>query len=366
MLITISTGGLEAMRPDLEIPEQYGIFHTVGDTAGPGGWSRALRSIPVFARYADEIKALSPNAYVLNYTNPMGALTKVLSDRLRQGRVIGLCHGLFEFHIVMRQIFSLESEKDVEVRFGGLNHFFWMLDFAIGGREGYALLRKKMGRRPLYELMDAIPREIGGWTPGNRLASELFDNYGYLPYTADRHICEFFSCYTTNKELMERFGLERTTIADRESYYARLRNQLSRFTSGEETLSNTPSREAAADIIAAVTLDRGFTDVVNMVNVGQIANLPQRAVVETMGYVDAGGASALAVGALPEPIRALCEPHARVQIRTVEAALSGDLDGALMALAADPCCAHMTVSDIKKMGRELMDANRQLLPQFSE
>jgi alpha-galactosidase len=221
VLITISTGGLEAMRPDLEIPEQYGIFHTVGDTAGPGGWSRALRNIPVFARYADETKVLAPDAYVLNYTNPMGTLTKVLSDRLKPGRVIGLCHGLFEFHIVMRQIFGLESEKDVEVRFGGLNHFFWILDFTIGGREGYALLRKKMGRRPLYELMDAIPREIGGWTPGNRLASELFDNYGYLPYTADRHICEFFTCYTTNKELMERFGLDRTTIADRESYYAR-------------------------------------------------------------------------------------------------------------------------------------------------
>jgi 6-phospho-beta-glucosidase len=133
---------------------------------------------------------------------------------------------------------------------------------------------------------------------------------------------------------------------------------------GRRKLDVTPSRETAADIMAAIAFDHGFTDVVNMVNFGQIANLPLGAVVETMGYVDAGGARPLTVGPVPEQIRALCAPHAEVQLRTVNAGLSGNLDEALMGLLADPVCACLPASDVKRMGIELLESNRDLLPQF--
>ena len=364
VLIAISTGGLAAMRHDLVIPERYGIYHTVGDTAGPGGWSRALRNIPVFASYAEQIKELAPNAVVLNYTNPLAALTKVLSDKLGAGRVVGLCHGLFECYSVLQELFGLKGEREIKLHFGGLNHFFWILDFTVRGEDGYALLRRKMRGRPLYEVLEAIRPEAGGWARGNRVATELFENYGYLPYTADRHICEFFSCYMANPEVIERFKVERTSVDQRASWYARLEQQLKKQIRERKGLSKNPSRETAADIIAAVVFDRGFTDVVNTVNVGQIANLPQGATVETMGYVDAAGVKSFTLGPLPEPLRALCAPHAEAQVKTVEAGLSGDVDLALMALVADPACSHMTVADIKKMGMELLRANKHHLPQF--
>lgn len=364
VLITISTGGLEAMRHDLEIPERYGIYHTVGDTVGPGGWARALRSIPVFQAYAQQIKELAPNAYVLNYTNPMGALTKVLSDKLGHSRVVGLCHGMFETYEMLKDVLGVADERELKLNFGGLNHFFWVLDVTVGGRDGYELLRRKLRGRTLVELFDRMTADQHGWSSRGRLASELFEQYGYLSYTADRHICEFFGCYITSKAMMERFNLVRTSVGERAASYSRAANWIEELTAGRGRMETKPSRETAADIMAAITFDRGFADVVNMANVGQIPNLPHGAVVETMGYVDAGGARPLTVGPLPEQLRALCAPHAEVQLRTVKAGLSGDLEGALMALVADPVCATLTASDVKKMGRELLEANKQYLPQF--
>ncbi len=359
VLIAVSTGGLAAMQHDLEIPERYGIFHTVGDTSGPGGWARTLRNIPVFLSFARQIRELAPNAFVLNYTNPMGALTKVLADELGQHRVIGLCHGLFEVYEVLQKLFRLEREDQIKARFGGLNHFFWLLDFSINGTDGYTLLKKKLRGRPLVRAIHEVLGPTGCW-----LASELYEHYGHLCYLADRHTSEFFSCYLTDPKMMERFHLVRTSIEDRRKNYARDAESVRLWTEGKKTLSKTPSRETAADIMAAIIFDQGFTDVMNMVNIGQITNLPLGAVVETMGYVDQGGAKPLTLGPLPEPLRVLCAPHAEGQLRTVAAGLSGDLEAALLALAADPLCAQLTISDVKRMGRELLEANRQYLPQF--
>lgn len=364
VLIAISTGGLATMRHDLEIPEKYGLFHTVGDTVGPGGWSRALRNIPVFADYAGQIATFAPNAYVLNYTNPMGALTKVLADALGPNRVIGLCHGMFESYALLQAIFGVENESDLKLTFGGLNHFFWVLDFTVRGEAGYPLLRKKLRGRPLTHLIDRLATDAHGWESRSRLASDLFAQYGYLPYIGDRHINEFFASYPASKELMKRYNLVRTFIVDRERSYAHAAQWIKDVTNGKTKLGTTPSRETAADIMAAITFDQGFTDVVNMSNLGQIPNLPPGCVVETMGYVDRGGAKPITVGPLPEPVRALCAPHAEVQLRTVAAALSGDREEALLALLADPACASLAAADVKQMGRELLEANKDYLPQF--
>lgn len=367
VIITISTGRLPAMKHDLEIPDKYGIYHTVGDTSGPGGWARALRNIPVFKAYAEQIRRQAPAAHVFNYTNPMGALTKVLSDELPQGRVVGLCHGLFECYRVLQAIFELESEEQIQVRFGGVNHFFWILDMKVGGQDGYALLRDKLQGRNFANLVKEIHRDDMGFGSDKWLAGELFDNYGYLPYVGDRHTCEFFGCYITDKAMMERFKLVRTSIAQREEGYRKAGERIRKWTHGEEaddTLDRQPSRETAADIIKAITFNEGFADVVNTVNTGQIPNLPLGGVVETMGYIDGRGFTPFTAGPLPDTLKPLLYPHVEVQIRTVAAGLSGDLDEALLALAADPACAHMTVSDVKKMGMELLEANCQYLPQF--
>lgn len=366
VIITISTGRLKTMAHDLAIPENYGIYHTVGDTCGPGGWSRAMRNVPVFAEYAALIKELAPNAYVLNYTNPMGVLTKVLADEIGGNRVVGLCHGFFENINVLKTIFKLESSAEIEARFGGMNHFFFITDLRIQGRDGYAMLRDKLRGRDFGELVQESQADAMGFRSDKWLTGELFANYGYLPYVGDRHTCEFFGCYITDKAIMERFKLKRTSITDRQGGYDKQEEFMAKLVGKEECLKGgqTPSRETAADMIKAIVSNEGFTDVVNLANTGQIPNLPLACIVETMGYVSSAGFEPLSLGPLPESIRAVMAPHADVQVRTAAAALAGDLDAALMALVADPVCAKLTATDIKKMGMELLRANRDYLPQF--
>ncbi|MDP2990274.1 MAG: hypothetical protein Q8O57_06890, partial [Kiritimatiellota bacterium] len=240
VVIAISTGRLETMRHDLAIPEKYGVYHTVGDTAGPGGWSRALRNIPVFQAYARQIKQQAPQAFVLNYTNPMGALTKVLSDELGRERVAGLCHGLFENYHILKLIFGLKSEQDIQVRFGGLNHFFWILDFKIEGRDGYALLRKKLRGRNLATLVNRAFLDAMGFGSNKLLAGELFEQFGYLPYFGDRHTSEFFCDTMTDKTIMKRFKLVRTSVAERSAGYRKAAEQIKTWTA-KKSLPATPS-----------------------------------------------------------------------------------------------------------------------------
>jgi alpha-galactosidase/6-phospho-beta-glucosidase family protein len=367
VIIAISTGRLPAMKHDLEIPEQYGIYHTVGDTCGPGGWARALRNVPVFADYAKKIKRLAPKAYVLNYTNPMGALTKVLAEELGHHKVVGLCHSLFESYGVLMAIFDLASENQIKTRCGGLNHFFWMLDLTINGQDGYKLLEEKLQGRNFATLLDDMHRDSLGFGSYHWLAGELYAKYGYLPYVGDRHTCEFFDCYITDQAEMARLKLVRTSVSDREQMYAEAAERISQWTRGEEAdfpLDKKPSRETAADIIKAIVFNQDFEDVVNMVNTGQISNLPAGAVVETMGHINRSGATALKLGAIPENLVPLIAPHAEVQLQTVEAGLSGDLDKAFAALEVDPLCARLSCDEVRKMGLELLTANRQYLPQF--
>jgi len=363
IIITISTGGLDAMQHDLTIPEQYRIYQTVGDTVGPGGWARALRNIPVFAAYADKIRQLAPQAVILNYTNPMSVLTRVLALKTNQP-VVGLCHGLFESYAVLQSIFGLESERDIKANVAGINHFFWLLELRIRGEDGYRLLRNRMQDKSFDTLIKQVYTDGAGFNSNKLVASELFEQYGYLPYVGDRHICEFFSHYLTNLETLERYRLVRTSIADRRRGVSYGREWVQRVIDGSENMEKRRSRESAADIIAAMSLGQEFVDVVNLLNHGQIANLSTAAVVETLGVVNNLGFTALTAGPLPQPLLNLVLPHVINQEMIVQAGLTGDRELALTALANDPLCRHLTYPEIKGMGLLLMQAHRAYLPQF--
>lgn len=360
VVITISTGGFKAMRHDLEIPEEYGIYHTVGDSCGPGGWARTLRNVPVLAAMARKIERLSPNAVVLNYTNPMASLTGAITE-VSSLRAVGLCHGLFSAYRLLEKIFGVE-EKDISVRFGGVNHFFWILDFKVKGKEGYPLLKKKLKGRALDDLLTADKDSAGFAHSSHKLCDELLREYGCLTYAADRHTAESFTAYLTNPELMKEFKLVRTSIADREKILADARKRTLDLAAGAEPFPK--SRETAIDMIRSFVTNEPFADVVNLPNVGQIDNLPRGAVVETPGLVNSRGFSPVAVGSMPENLRALLEPHCIFQKMTLQAALTGDKELALQALSIDPLCARLAPSKVREMGVKLMSATREWLPQF--
>lgn len=365
VIICISTGGLEAMRHDIAIPEKYGIYATVGDTVGPGGWSRNMRNVPVFNALAKKIEKLSNRAVVLNYTNPMACLTKAFYAQTKL-RAVGLCHGLFENYQLLQDIFGLESESQLTVRFGGVNHFFWMLDFQVNGRDGYALLREKLGPdKRIVDLIDEAHRDEAGFQSNKYWTGELFETFGLLPYFGDRHTCEFFPhLITGSKERLRQYRINRTTVDERVRMQARLKENALNMISGKSRIDYRKSRETAADIVEAVALGKEFVDVVNLPNTGQIPSLPLGGIVETLGIVNSLGFTPLQAGPLPEPINRLVRPHLENSEMIYQAATEGDLELGLQALYNDPVCSHLDYKQIRRMAEELITANRPLLPQF--
>ncbi|MFH1085198.1 MAG: hypothetical protein V1772_05505, partial [Chloroflexota bacterium] len=246
-LITISTGGLPAMAHDLAIPERYGIYQTVGDTVGPGGWARALRNVPVFVHLGQAIARRAPRAVVLNYTNPLACLTGALCQTTSL-RNVGLCHGVFSDYAVLERLFGV-AERDLAVRFGGVNHFFWVLDFSVRGQPGYPLLRERLAHESLDEALALGDTDAGGFHSHHALCDALFRAYGHLTYVGDRHTSEFLPGYLTPRpEALARFRLERTSIAQREANRQSARQATLELAAGQRE-PYPRSRETAVDIM---------------------------------------------------------------------------------------------------------------------
>jgi alpha-galactosidase/6-phospho-beta-glucosidase family protein len=361
VFITISTGGLDMMQHDLEIPERYGIYQAVGDTSGPGGWSRLLRNVPVFTKMARKIEKLSPNAVVMNYTNPMSGLTGAIAA-VTKLRSVGLCHGVMGTINYLSRMMGVE-EKDLSVRYGGVNHFFWIVDFKVNGKDGYPMLRKKLGKSTLLKF-DMVSKDPAGFSENNhRIFAEVFEHYGYLTYVVDSHSSEFFTSYLTDPKIIKDFKIKRKTVEGRRNGLVNARQFALDMASGKVKMLPR-SREKVVDIMKAMATNTPFIDVVNLPNIGQIDNLPRGAVVETLGLVDSAGFAPIAIGPLPEILRGLTEVHCHVQKMTLEAALTGDRKLAVEALCLDPLCAKLAPSQIRKMGMELMKATGKYLPQF--
>jgi len=364
VIITVSTGGFDAMQHDVHLPEKYGIYQTVGDSVGPGGWARSLRNIPVFMHLAKQFKRYCPRAAILNYTNPMGTLSRTLARGLDQP-VVGLCHGLYEVYRTLTEIFRLKGESEIKVNMAGLNHFFWVLDLRLRGKDGYAMLRRRMRGRTLAEVLRESGDTSSVFYSHKLIASELFEQYGVLPYGGDRHTAEFFSHYLApDDSRLETYKIVRTPVKWRRANARKKRRRVLALTSGKQPLDKHRSREAAADIIRAMTFGEDFVDVMNVPNRGQVSNLSQGTVVETLGVINPLGFTPLTAGPLPENILPLVLPHARNQELIVQAAMEGDRAKALDALANEPLCSHLTLPSVRKLGGELMHRTRRWLPQF--
>jgi galacturan 1,4-alpha-galacturonidase len=364
VIITITTGGLPAMARDLDIPEQFGIFHTVGDTAGPGGWARLIRNFDAFVALASDINRYAPGAMILNYTNPMCTLTDVLA-RICAGPVIGLCHGLFENLHYLQRWYGQAGEQDVAINYAGLNHFFWVTRARAGSTDAMADLAHRLESETFTDLMQ---RSFAGEHAANLkldVATELFRTTGVLPYLADRHISEFFPCYITSRESVAQYRLVRTTIAERVAGAQQARAQVAEMVQGEigpEYLERT--REAAADIIEAHSQGRVFIDVGNVPNVGQVNYLPRGLVVETAVRVDRNGFTPLAFGDLPRVVKGFIDPYAELYPMVVDACFNRDKRLALQALRLDPVCARLTGAQISDLGERLLAAHKPYISAF--
>ena len=362
--LTISTGGLEAMRADLEIPEKYGIYHTVGDTVGPGGMARALRNVPVLVDLGRKMERYCPSAWLLNLSNPLSTLTRAVS-RETSIRTAGLCQGVVEHVDFLVELLGEKPGKNVQFVTAGIDHCPWLLALSVNGRDGLKLLEEK-GLRSSALKEDSVKSNTDahmGVLAGARAGFAIWNEVGYLPGIGDRHMVENFGCFIIDKQQMEKYGIVRTSIADRQKGLELHRGRVRNFIAKPEELHIPDTHAPVIQMVDALEGRADLLTTLNIENAGQIPELPARSNVETLCRVDKLGIHPLAINRpLPRAIEAIVRPHILRQEGAIDAALDGDFELAAGLLASDPCVR--TITDARAMLTEMIEANARWLPQF--
>ncbi|MBI2940187.1 MAG: hypothetical protein HYY04_07070 [Chloroflexi bacterium] len=349
VITTISVGGLEARRIDVEIPLRYHVYQTSADTVGPGGLSRALRTVPPIVRIARQMEEACPDAWLFNYTNPMSMCCLGISQHTRT-KVVGLCPGYLGTERFIARVLDVPRES-VRTQMAGLNHAAWITALRVDSRDGYPAFRERLTR--LDPGIEPISRE-------------LFDRFGLYPEPVDKHLGEFFPAYlTAATDGGKRYGQQawpaERILAQRQTDLARVR----RVADGREPTAALASheREQVVDIISAIVTDTASSFVVNVPNQGHVPNLPRGAIIEIPALVSGFGVQGLAMGPLPAPLAAHLSAIAAEYELGTAAALAGDRALALRALMADPLIR--STADARSMLDDLLSAHAPYLPQFA-
>ena len=360
VVVTITTGGLKAMKHDLEIPEKYGIYQTVGDTVGPSGLVRSLRNIPVFLDLGRAMETHCPAAWMLNCSNPLAALTCVVL-RETSIRALGVCHGVPGSANKYANFFDLERAACSYVN-TGIDHCSWFTKFEVAGRSVLECLQEKglddwIGLPP----KEAAEDETFGKLYSFRMGLMLGRNLGAIPAIGDRHMVEFVPGFLDSPKTIKKYGIVRTSVEEREKNVVGAHSRLEKILNNDDEVKLQRGGDEVDEWITALYGGPPKEDNLSAPNIGQVSQLPEGAVVETRGVLDGAGFHPL-VSPMPESIQAIVRPHTVREEIIIEAALEGSFEKALAAMTTDPLVGNGNLA--KPLLEDLIAANREWLPQF--
>lgn len=377
VITTFRHGGLDALKQDIYIPLDYGVDQCVGDTLCPGGLMYAQRMIPVLLDICAEIREVSnKDSLLLNYSNPMAMNTWAC---LKYGKVqtVGLCHGVQHSHKQItdciehwaRQnglIGETESipRDDVTVIASGINHQTWFIKAEWRGIDFIPRLLELFEAHPVYSKTE-------------KLRIDVLRRFGHYSTESNGHLSEYLPWYRKNAKLMDELrnpdswlygdiagGYYQSAVATRNKFDTEYCDLLEEPV--PDLAKHQRSEEHGSFIIEALETNRSYRGHFNVLNHGQIPNLPRGCVIEIPGYVDASGINSPYVGALPLACAATCSATIHVQEMGVEAAVSGDSRLLKQAMLHDPLTtAACTPEQVWKMTDELLRIEQEWLPQYS-
>ena len=375
VVISILPGTFDEMAVDVHMPERLGIYQSVGDTAGPGGMIRALRTIPMFVEIAEAVKEYAPKAWVINYTNPMSLCVKTLYHVFPEIRAFGCCHEVFGTQKVLKGILedtagiSGIDRKDIHVNVLGINHFTWFDYASYQGMDLFPVYRDYIQNHfeEGYEERDTNWANAS-FACAHRVKFDLFNRYGLIAAAGDRHLAEFMpgNEYLNDPETVASWKFGLTTVDWRK---ADLQNRLAkshRLLAGEEEVELKPTGEEGILLIKALC---GLGRVVSNVNVPntalQIPNLPAEAVVETNALFERDAIRPVMAGSLPEEVRQLILPHVRNHERILKAALTCDRELVVQAFLDDPLVKGKGCSerDVRLLIDDMIEGTKRYLPE---
>lgn len=380
VLIGLSVGGFDSMRHDIEIPARYGLRQPVGDSVGPGGIFRALRSVPVVTEIARTVEEVCPDALLVNLSNPLTALCRAASGERPAGKVVGLCNELVGLQLSLSLLFDA-SMLEIDPVVGGVNHLPLVTGVRIGGEDATERLRQFLydpgpaADDPIW-LQNVPPQmhwhkvsEGSRWTKAdvvanNRLKFELFDRFGVLPGSSDTHVSEFFPGFVTGRSDFGReWGVHHYKLAGHQADKVEDAARLEELMEAEE-VSTWPSGELVANLLDGLATGVARALPMNLPNSGQVTTLDRGVVVECMGVAGADGVRPRDEVAVPGYLGEHLRRVVASQEMTVAAAMSGDRTLALEALLSDPFTSQLAYEDAVAMAYELFDAVAPWLPQF--
>lgn len=359
VVCTILANSVDVWRSDIEIPKKYGVDINVGDTRGPAGVFRALRTIPVMLDICRDIEKICPDAVFLNYTNPMTMLCNAMQNYTKVN-VIGLCHSVQGTAEMLAGWIGAEA-KDISYLCGGINHQAWFLEYKWNGKDAIPLIREAITSRP-----DIYNAEL--------VRNEMFLHLDYYVTESSGHNSEYNAWFRKRPDLIEKYcthgtnwnpGLHAYILNEYKKRQTTWKDEIVKWLN-EAPIELNRGHEYASEIFNAIFGDGTmFKFYGNISNKGYITNLPQDVCVEVPVLASKYGFEPIHVGALPGQLAALNTVNAINEQLAVEGSITGDPRKVFHAIVNDPLTsAVLSLNEIEQMVDEMFAANRDYLPQF--
>ena len=353
---TIQVGGLDLYGVDMQIPKKYGIRQTVGDTVGPGGIFRGLRTIPVMLDILRDMEKLCPEAVFLNYTNPMAIITWAMY-RGSGIKSYGLCHSVQGTHDDIAFYLGIKPEE-LSSTAAGINHSSWFLKLERKGKDMYPALKRRVKTPGIRN-----KKIWGNLTDAVRF--DLMDRFGYFATESSMHHAEYSPYYLKDKEAVKKYHIDFWgSEKDRRDYLKYLK-ETKRNIKEKKKIKLEKTKEYAPLIIHSMETGELRKCNMNVENTGLITNLPEGSCVEVPCMIDKGGVAPVYVGDLPLGIASYCSRLVFAQGLAVEASFTGRKDLVYQALLADPLTGSILRTDrVIAMADEFFKREKKFLPQF--
>ena len=350
VLTTIRVG--DNYDRDIAIPLKYGIDQSVGDTVGPGGVFKALRTAPVLMDICEDMEDVAPDATLLNYTNPMAIACWAIAEATSVP-TIGLCHSVQRTTLDLADYMGVSPDR-VKGWVAGINHLAWFLRLEVDGQDAYPQLIEAMNNPEIFSR--------------DTVRFEVMKQFGYFVTESTRHMSEYTPYFRTNEETIEDFNLDQIPqyLQQYETRDDGNATQILEDVNSDKKLTAKRSEEYACRIIEAMESDRPTVINGNVPNEGLIDNLLNLSSVEVPILIDKLGFHPMAVGELPGQLAALSRSNQAVQQLATQAILDGDKEAAFHAIALDPLTsAVLSLGEIREMFDEMWTAHGTELAAFS-
>lgn len=373
VIISILPATLDEMHSDVHTPEKYGIYQSVGDTTGPGGIIRALRTLPMIEYIAKKISENCPDAWVINYTNPMTVITATLYRVFPKIKAFGCCHEVFGTQKLLAYMLHTEYGYDkiklqeIKCNVTGVNHFTWLTEAKYKNVDLFPLYKDFVDKY-YYEGYNESADDNWMTTDllcANRVKFELFRRYGYIAAAGDRHLAEFCegSWFLKNPEQVKDWKFTLTTVDSRRDGEKKRLEKSAKLISGEiEPEIGDTGEEGVQQIRSLLGLCEMVTNV-NIPNYGQIPNLPIGAVVETNARFTSDTLTPIFTGNIPIEIYPLITRIVAEQELVIEAALERNLEKAFVAFMNNPL-VNLSKEDARALFDEMIENTKEYLKEY--